>query len=78
MTRVTKKQARDYRERWQLVRQVLDEELQHTSMETKFQKMDAAYRMAVGLGFLKRLRELKQETEDEVRRRWLRLQTDHP
>lgn len=78
MRKITKKEARDYLKRWQLVSQALDEELRQTSIETKFQKMDAAYRTAVGLGFLTKLRALKQETEDEVRRRWLRLQTTHP
>lgn len=78
MRKMTKKEARDYMMRWRLVDQLLDEELRGTSIETKFQKMDAAYRMAVGLGFLTKLRALKQETEDEVRQRWLRLQTTHP
>jgi hypothetical protein len=78
MRRVTKQEARDYLQRWQLVDQVLDAELRETSYETKFQKMDAAYRTAVGLGFLEKLKTMKQETEDEVRRRWLQLQTTHP
>ena len=78
MRKLTKKEARDYMARWRLVNQVLDEELRKTSIETKFEKMDAAYRMAMGLGFLTKLRALKRETEDEVRQRWLRLQTTHP
>ena len=52
---MTKKEARDYVKRWRLVDRVLDEELRQTSIETKFQKMDAAYRMAVGLGVLPKL-----------------------
>ncbi len=75
---MTKKEARDYVKRWRLVDQVLDLELRQTSIETKFEKMDAAYRMAMGLGFLAKLRALKQETEDEVRQRWLQLQTTQP
>ena len=75
---MTKKEARDYLKRWRLVDQVLDEELRQTSIETKFKKMDAAYRMAVGLGFLPKIKALKRETEDEVRERWLRLQTTQP
>ncbi len=75
---MTKKEARDYLKRWRLVDQVLDEELRQTSIETKFKKMDAAYRMAVGLGFLPKIKALKRETEDEVRQRWLRLQTTQP
>ena len=78
MKKMTKKEARDYVKRWRLVDQVLDEELRQTSIETKFQKMDAAYRTAVGLGFLPKLKALKQETEQEVRQRWLRLKTTHP
>lgn len=77
MKKMTKKEARDYMMRWRLVDRVLEEELRKTSMETKFRKMDAAYRMAMGLGFLTKMRELKRETEDEVRQRWLRLQTTH-
>jgi hypothetical protein len=75
---MTKKEAQDYLKRWRLVDRVLDEELRQTSIETKFEKMDAAYRMAVGLGFLPNLKALKRETEDEVRQRWLRLQTTQP
>ena len=75
---MTKKEAQDYLKRWRLVDQVLDEELRRTSIETKFEKMDAAYRMAVGLGFLPKIKALKRETEDEVRQRWLRLQTTQP
>jgi hypothetical protein len=75
---MTKKEAQDYLKRWRLVDRVLDEELRQTSIETKFEKMDAAYRMAVGLGFLPKIKALKRETEDEVRQRWLRLQTIHP
>jgi hypothetical protein len=75
---MTKKEAQDYLKRWRLVDQVLDEELRRTSIETKFEKMDAAYRMAVGLGFLPKLKAVKQETEQEVRQRWLRLQTTQP
>lgn len=75
---MTKKEAQDYLKRWRLVDQVLDEELRQTSIETKFEKMDAAYRMAVGLGFLPKIKALKRETEGEVRQRWLRLQTTQP
>jgi cell fate (sporulation/competence/biofilm development) regulator YmcA (YheA/YmcA/DUF963 family) len=75
---MTKKEAQDYLKRWRLVDRALDEELRQTSIETKFEKMDAAYRMAVGLGFLQKLKALKRETEDEVRQRWLRLQTTQP
>ena len=78
MRKMTKKEARDYLKRWRLVDRVLDEELRQTSIETKFEKMDAAYRMAVGLGFLPKLKALKRKTEQGVRQRWLRLKTTHP
>lgn len=78
MKKLSRKEARDYLNRWQLVDLVLEAELRETSAQDKFQKMDAAYRMAVGLGFLDKLKSLKRDTEDEVRRRWLRLQTTHP
>ncbi len=78
MRMITKKEARAYVKRWRLVNQALEEELRQTSIETKFKKMDAAYRTAVALGFLTKRRALKQDTEDEVRQRWLRLKTIHP
>lgn len=78
MKKLTKKEARDYLKRWQLVDKALGAELRETSAQTKFHKMDAAYRMAAGLGFLEKLKALKQSTEGEVRRRWLRLQTTLP
>jgi hypothetical protein len=75
---MTKKEARDYMNRWRLVNKALAEELRRTPMEVKFQQMDAAYRMAVGLGFLQKMKAVKQDTEDEVRRRWLRLKKTNP
>lgn len=78
MKKLTKKEASGYLKRWQLVGKVLAAELRESSLEAKFQKMDAAYRMAIGLGFLEKLKASKRNTEDEVRRRWLRLQTTHP
>ncbi|GIW53800.1 MAG: hypothetical protein KatS3mg082_0204 [Nitrospiraceae bacterium] len=75
---ITKKEARDYVKRWRLVNKALEEELRRTPIEVKFQQMDAAYRMAVGLGFLPRMKAEKRKTEHEVRRRWLRLKTTKP
>ncbi len=72
---LTKKDAREYLKRWRLVNEVLAEELRTMPIEVKFHKMDAAYRMAIELGFLPRMKALKQNTEQEVRRRWLRLKT---
>jgi hypothetical protein len=75
---MTKKEAREYVRRWRLVNKALDEELRCTPIEVKFQKLDAAYRMAVGLGFLQRMKAEKRKTENEVRRRWLRLKATKP
>ena len=75
--KLTRRQARDYVRRWKLVNERLDREARHTSMDVKFQKMDAAYRMAMGLGILDRMKRLKQETQQEIRERWLRLKTVH-
>ena len=75
---MTKKEARDYMNRWRLVNNALAEELRRTPMEVKFQQMDAAYRTAVGLGFLQKMKAVKQDTEDEVRLRWLRLKKTNP
>ncbi len=70
---MTKKEALAYRNRWRRVNQVIDDELRQTPPDVKFKKMDAAYRIAAGLGLLPRMKALKQKSEREVRRRWLRL-----
>lgn len=75
---MTKREAREYRKRWRLVNRVLEEELRRTPIAVKFQQMDAAYRMAVGFGFLQKMKQLKHDTEEEVRRRWLRLKETNP
>ncbi|MDF0673760.1 MAG: hypothetical protein P0120_05375 [Nitrospira sp.] len=72
---MTKKEAQAYRNRWRAVNQIIADELRHTPLEIKFKKMDAAYRIAAGLGLLPRMKALKQESEQEVRRRWLQLKT---
>ena len=76
--KLTRRQARDYVRRWKLVNEMLDRETRQTSIDVKFQKMNAAYRMAMGLGMLERMKVLKQKTEREIRERWLRLKTVHP
>jgi hypothetical protein len=73
--KLTKRQA--HIKRWRLVDQVLDRELRRTSMDVKFKKMDAAYRTAHALGILANIRKLKQQTQREIRQRWLRLKTAH-
>jgi hypothetical protein len=72
---MTKKEAQAYRNRWRMVNQVIADELRHTPPDIKFKKMDAAYRIAAGLGLLPRMKALKQKSEREVRRRWLQLKT---
>ncbi len=72
---MTKKEAREYRNRWRRVNQVIADELRHTPPDVKFKKMNAAYRIAAGLGLLPRMKALKQKSEREVRQRWLQLKT---
>lgn len=72
---MTKIEAREYRNRWRRVNQVIADELRHTPPDVKFKKMNAAYRIAAGLGLLPRMKALKQKSEREVRQRWLQLKT---
>jgi hypothetical protein len=72
---MTKKEALAYRNRWRRVNQVIADELRQTPADVKFKKMDAAYRIAAGLGLLPRMKALKQKSEREVRRLWLLLKT---
>jgi hypothetical protein len=75
---MTRKEAQAYRNRWRIVNQTIADELRQTAPDVKFKKMDAAYRIAVGLGLLPRMRARKMEFEPEVRRRWLRLKMTLP
>ncbi|MGH7166046.1 MAG: hypothetical protein ACREIS_11045 [Nitrospiraceae bacterium] len=70
---MTKKEAREYLKRWRLVKRIQAAELRRTPIKEKLRQMDAAYRMAVGLGILNKLAAAKRQREQEVSRRWRRL-----
>jgi len=70
---ITKKDARAYLNRWRLVDEALAAALRQTPMKEKLHQMDACYRMAVGLGLIRKLTAAKRKNEKEVSRRWRRL-----
>ncbi|MGH7165898.1 MAG: hypothetical protein ACREIS_10295, partial [Nitrospiraceae bacterium] len=70
---MTKKEAREYLKRWHLVNKFQAAELRRTPVKEKLRQMDAAYRMAAGLGILNKLAAAKRQREQEVSRRWRRL-----
>lgn len=70
---IIKKDARAYLKRWRLVNDARAAELRRTSIKEKLRQMDACYRMAVGLGLIRKLTAAKQRSEKEVSRRWRRL-----
>jgi hypothetical protein len=67
------KDARAYLNRWRLVNEAQAAELRRTPIKEKLRQMDACYRMAVGLGLIRKLTEAKRNSEKEVSRRWQRL-----
>jgi hypothetical protein len=69
----TKKEARAYLNRWSLANEALVTELRRTPIKEKLHQMDACYRMAVGLGLIRKLTSAKRKSEKEVSRRWRRL-----
>jgi hypothetical protein len=70
---MTKQEAREYLKRWRLVNKFQAAELRRTPVKEKLRQMDAAYRMAAGLGILNKLGAAKSQREQEVSRRWRRL-----
>jgi hypothetical protein len=67
---MNRQQAREFRARWQSVKAVEIEEQRTASITSRFQQMNAVFKMGMGLGLLR--------TEDDaeinaVRRRWVRL-----
>ena len=59
---------RAYRARWQAVVEVERQELQTASLELRWQQLNAAVGMAIGLGIYK-----PAEDEIEVFQRWAKL-----
>jgi len=70
---MTKKEARAYLNRWRLVSDAQVAELRRTPIKEKLQQLDACYRMAVGLGLIRKLTAAKRKSEKEVSLRWRRL-----
>gem|GEM_PF-752503 len=66
---MTKEQARQFKERWELVNKVTIEEVRRTPVAVKLQQLALMYEAGQVLGWAGRLR----EGEDEVRERWRRL-----
>jgi hypothetical protein len=67
---MNRQQAEEFRARWQPVKAVEVEEQRTASITSRFQQMNAVFKMGIGLGLLR--------TEDDaeieaVRRRWARL-----
>ncbi len=67
--RLTKTEARAFRERWQRVNAREEEELRATSLEVKWQQFNTLLGWAHQLGWAAAL----GEGEAEVRQRWARL-----
>jgi hypothetical protein len=61
-----------YLARWQAVEEVERQELQSASMELRWQQLNAAIRMAIGLGIYQ-----SNEDETEVFQRWAKLKDQH-
>lgn len=72
-SRLTKAQARAFRERWARVNAREVDELRSTSLEVRWQQFNALLRWAHQFGWVNALR----EGEDEVRQRWARLRRGH-
>jgi hypothetical protein len=70
---MTKKDAHAYRSRWRLVNAAQAAELRRTPIAEKLRQMDACYRMAVGLGLIRKLTAAKRKSEQAVSLRWRRL-----
>ena len=62
-------QAREYRARWQAVAAIEEEEQKASSVQSRWQQLNAILRLAAGL----RLNVAQPDEEEEVRARWARL-----
>lgn len=66
---MTKEEARQFRERWNLVNKATIEEARHTPISVKLHQLELMYEAGQTLGWTEALR----EGEEEVRERWRRL-----
>ena len=61
-----------YLARWQAVEEIERQELQSATMELRWQQLNSAIRMAIGLGIYE-----SNEDEIEVFQRWAKLKDQH-
>ena len=66
---VDPQQAREYRARWQAVAAIEEEEQRASSVQSRWQQLNAILRLAAGLG----LNMAQPDEEEAVRARWARL-----
>lgn len=66
---ISKEEARQFRERWRLVDELMKEEVRRTPVALKLHLLALMYETGCLLGWTESLR----EGEDEVRERWRRL-----
>ena len=71
--RISKAEARSFRNRWQLVNLREEEELRSTGIDVKWQQVKTLFGWAHLLGWSEALR----EGEAEVRERWAKLRKMH-
>ena len=62
-------QGQAWRDRWQLINELEEEELRNTSPEVSLRQLNALYRSLDVMGW----RQLHRPGEEEVRQRWVRL-----
>ncbi len=70
---MTKKEAQEFRQRWQLAESVQQAERRCLSFDEKCQQLDQCYQAALELGLLKRYAAARRKGEREVQQRWRRL-----
>jgi len=67
---MTKEEAQQFKERWQLVNEFINEEIRRTPLSVKLKQFAALFQFAREMGWEEELR----QGEAEVQARWQRLQ----
>jgi hypothetical protein len=67
---MNRRQAKEFRARWQAVEAVEVEEQRAASIALRFRQMSAIFRIGMGLGLLRTEDDVETEA---VRRRWVKL-----
>ena len=70
---MTKKEAKAYQDRWQVVDRIQSGERRRQSLDEKLRQLDQCYQIAAELGLLKRYTSARRKGEREVQLRWRRL-----